>query len=93
MIDLMVHMPSLQIHHLYKPHRLPCCFAGGFGYVAPNVPFSPRVNNPGPHAPNPHHYIPPPALPQNQEQDAESSSSESSDSEEGDSLKGNHGLP
>ena len=85
--------PFLQIHHLYQPHRLPCCFAAGFGYVDPKSHFSPRVNNPLPRAPNPHHYVPPPALPQNQEQDAESSSSESSDSEEGNSLEGNHGSP
>ena len=85
--------PVLQIHHLYQPHRLPRCFAGGFVYVDPNVPFSPRVNNPQPRAPNPHYYVPPPALPKNQAQDAENSSSESSDSEEGNSLKRNHGSP
>ena len=70
-----------------------CCLAGGFGYVAPNVPFSPRLNNPPPHAPNPPHCVPPPAPPQNQEQDAESSSSESSDSEGDDSLEANNSLP
>ena len=85
--------PFLQIHHQYQPHSLPCCLTGRFGYVAPNVTFVPRLNNPPLCTLNQPHYVPPPAPLQNQEQDAENSSSESSDSEEGDSLEGNHGSP
>ena len=39
--------PFLQIHHRFQLHSLPCCMAHGFGgYVNPNIPCSPRVNNP-----------------------------------------------
>ena len=39
--------PFLQIHHRFQLHSLLHCMAHGFGgYVNPNIPCSPRVNNP-----------------------------------------------
>ena len=32
------------------------------GYANPNIPCSPRVNNPQLWVPNPQHYVPPPPL-------------------------------
>ena len=76
-----------------QPHSQPWCLTVGFGYVAPNVQFSPRLNSSSPHAPNPPHQLPfPQSLPQNQN-NTKSTSSESSDSEDGDSLKANCGSP
>ena len=38
--------PYLEIRR--QPHSLPHCLAGGFGYVAPNAQFPPRLNCPPP---------------------------------------------
>ena len=68
--------------------------AHGFGgYASPNIPFSPRVNNPPLWVPNPQHYVPSPPPPQDQDLGAESSSSESSDSEGNASLYAQPGTP
>ena len=84
-----------------QAHSQPCCLMAGFGYVAPNTQFQPRINPPSHCAPNlpcpcqnhcPCHFPPPPPLPQNQT-DTESTSSDSSDSEDGDSLVVNNGTP
>ena len=57
--------PYLEIHYRRQPHSLPHCMAAGFGHVAPNAQFLPRLNCPPLHAPNPPHYVPlPPPLPQ-----------------------------
>ena len=65
--------PFLQIHHTYLPHCLPCCTAAGFGYVDPNIPCPPTVNNPQPCLPCPQPYVLPPLPPHNQEASAKSS--------------------
>ena len=68
--------------------------ACGFGgYANPNIPCSPRVNNPWPQVPNPQQYVPPLPPPQDQDSAAESSSSESSDSEGNASLEAQPGTP
>ena len=68
--------------------------AAGFGYVAPNAWFPPRLNSLPLCAPNPPQYVPPPPPPpQNQDPGTESSSSESSDSEEDNSLEANCSTP
>ena len=60
--------PFLQIHHQFQLHSLPHCMAHGFGgYMNPNIPCSPRVNNPPLQVPNPQHYVPPPPPPQDQD--------------------------
>ena len=43
-----------------QPHSQPHCLAAGFGYVAPNAQFLPRLNSPSPHVPNPPCHFPPP---------------------------------
>ena len=88
--------PFIQIHHAYMPLNLPCyptARFGQFGYMDPNAPECPRVNNPRPHLPCPQSNVPPPPLPLNPEASTRSSSEESSDSEEGNSLEANHGSP
>ena len=86
--------PFIQIHHTFQPHSISHCPTGGFGgYADPNVPFSPRINNPLLWAPNPQQYVQPPPPPQDQELGAESSSSGSSDSEGGNSLEAHHSMP
>ena len=68
--------------------------ACGFGgYANPNIPCSPRVNNPPLWVPNPQHYVPPLPPPQDQDSGAESSSSDSSDSEGNASLDAQPGTP
>ena len=71
-------------------NRLTMGMAAGFGYVAPNAQFPPRLNSLPLCASNPPQYVPPP--PQNQDPGIENSSSESEDSEEGDSLDANCGT-
>ena len=88
--------PFIQIHHTYVPHHLPCCPVvrfGQFGYVDPNAPSGPRVNNSRPCLPCPQSYVLAPPLPQDPEASTDSSPSESSDAEEGDSLEVCHSLP
>ena len=52
--------PYIQIHHRFQPHSLPRCLACGFGgYADPNIPYSPRINNPLPQVPNPQQYVQP----------------------------------
>ena len=51
--------PFLEIHHRRQPHSMPCCMAAGFGYMAPNAQFPPRLNSLPLHAPNPPQYVPP----------------------------------
>ena len=86
--------PFLQIHHQFQLHSLPHCMAHGFGgYANPNIPCSPRVNNPPLWVPNPEQYVQPLPPPQDQDSGAESSSSESSDSEENASLDAQPGTP
>ena len=63
------------------------------GYANPNIPGSPRVNNPPLQVLNPQHYVPPPSPPLDQDLGAEISSSESSDSEENASLNAQPGTP
>ena len=66
--------PYLEIRR--QPHSLPHCLAAGFGHVAPNNRFPPRLNSPPLHAPNPPCYVPPPpSSPQNQT-DSETESNE-----------------
>ena len=43
--------PYLEIRR--QPHSLPHCLAAGFGHVAPNAQFSPRLNCPPLHTPKP----------------------------------------
>ena len=43
-----------------QPHNQPCCLMAGFGYVAPNAQFPPRLNSLSPHVPNPPCHLPPP---------------------------------
>ena len=85
--------PFLEIYHRRQPHSLPHFMAAGFGYVAPNAWFPPRLNSlllcPQPTSIC---TIPPPP-PQNQDPRTESSSSESSDSEEDNSLEANCSTP
>ena len=50
--------PYLEIRR--QPHSLPYCLAAGFGHVAPNAWFPPRLSSPPLHAPNPPCYVPPP---------------------------------
>ena len=53
--------PFLQIHHRFQLYSQPYCKARGFvGYANPNIPCSPRVNNPPLWVLNPRHYAPPP---------------------------------
>ena len=88
--------PFIQIHHAYMPLHLPhypVARYGQFGYVDPNAPVCPRVNNPRPHLSCPQSYVSPPPLPLDPEVSTGSSSKESSDSEEGNSLEVNHGSP
>ena len=86
--------PFIQVHHRFQPHNLPHCLACGFGgYVDPNVPFSPRINNPLPQVPNPQQYVQPLPPPQDQDSGAESSSSESSNSEGNTSLEAQPSTP
>ena len=42
-----------------QPHSQPCCLTVGFGYVAHNAQFPPRLNSPFPHVPNSPHQLPP----------------------------------
>ena len=51
--------PYLEIRR--QPHILPHCLAAGFGHVAPNAQFLPRLNCPPLYTPNPPHYVPPPS--------------------------------
>ena len=84
-----------------QPHNQPCCLMAGFGYVAPNAQFPPRINPLFPHVPKFHcpcqnhcpcHFpLPPPPLPNHT--DTKSTTSESSDSEDGDLLMANYGTP
>ena len=77
----------LQMHYRTHPHSLPHCLAAGFGHVAPNAQFPPRLNSPPLHTPNPTSLCSTPPPPQDQDSGAESSSSESSDSEGATPLK------
>ena len=85
--------PQLDIRR--QPHNQPCCLIAGFGYVAPNAQFLPRLNSPSPHVPNPPCHLPPPPLPPHDQTDSEETESTSSgfDSEGGDSLDANCGSP
>ena len=93
--------PYLEIRR--QPHSLPHCLAAGFGHVAPNAQFPPRLNSPPLCAPNPPHYVPPPPSPPQNQTDSETESNESNtetestssgfNSESGDSLRANCGSP
>ena len=88
--------PFIQIHHAYMPLNLPCypvARFGQFGYMDPNAPVCPRVNNPRLHLPCPQSNVLPPLLSLDSEASSGSSSEESSDSKEGNSLEVNHGSP
>ena len=76
-----------------QSHSQPHCLMAGFGYVAPNAQFQPRLNPLPPHVnlPCPCHLPPPPPLLQDQT-DTESTSS-GFDSEDGDSLNANCSSP
>ena len=52
-----------QLDKRRQPHNQPCCLTAGFGYVAPNAQFPPRLNFPSPHVPNPPCHLPCPLLP------------------------------
>ena len=84
--------PFIQVHHAYIPHY-PVARYGQFGYMDPNAPVCPRVNNPRPCLPCPQSYASLPPLPLDPEASTGSSSEESSDSEGGNSLEVNHGSP
>ena len=79
--------------HPFTCHATQVPRFGQFGYVDPNAPVHPRVNNPRPHLPCPQSCVSPPPLPLDLEASTGSSSKESSDSEEGNSLEANHGSP
>ena len=54
--------PFIQIHHAYVPLNLPhypVARFGQFGYVIPNAPVCPRVNNPRPCLPCPQSNVSP----------------------------------
>ena len=88
--------PFIQIHHAYMPLNLPHYPAvrfGQFGYMDPNAPVCPRVNNLRSCLPCPQSNVSPPPLPLDSEASTGSSSKESSDSKEGNSLEANHGSP
>ena len=76
-----------------QSHSQPCCFTAGFGYVAPNAQFPPRLNSPPPQAPNPPCHLPSPPPPPQDQTDSEETESTSSgfNSEGGDSLEANCG--
>ena len=78
-----------------QPHNQPHCLTAGFGYVAPNAKFLPRLNSPSPCVPNPPCYLPPPPSPPQDQTDSEETESTSSgfDSEGGDSLEANCSSP
>ena len=84
--------PYLEIRR--QPHSLPHCMAAGFGDVAPNSQFPPRLNCLPLHTPNPPHYVPSPPPPPQDQTDSETESSLSEfDSESGDSLRANCRSP
>ena len=84
--------PYLEIRR--QPHSLPCCLAAGFGHVAPNAWFPPRLNCPPLCTPNPPHYVPPPPPPPQDQTDSKTESTSSEfDSESGDSLRANCRSP
>ena len=88
--------PFIQVHHANTPLPMPHYPAaryGQFGYVDPNAPVHPRVNNPRPCLPCPQSYASLPPLPLDPGASTGSSSEESSDSEGGNSLEANHGSP
>ena len=84
--------PFIQVHHAHIPHY-PAARYGQFGYMDPNAPVCPRVNNPRPHFPHPQSYASLPPLPLDPETSSGSSSEESSDSEGGNSMEANHSSP
>ena len=74
-----------------QPHSQPCCLMAGFGYVAPNAQFQPRLNPLPPHItlPCPCHLLPPSPPPQDQNDSKTKSTSSGFDSEDGDYLNAN----
>ena len=93
--------PYLEIRR--QPYSQPHCLAAGFGHVAPNAQFPPRLNSLQLHAPNPPHHVPPSPSPPQDQTDSETESNESNtetestssgfNSESGVSLRANCGSP